>query len=155
MESAHLPIISPELADHVEESREADVVKAGLSVVHIKALSPDYQLDLEALVTPQLSCEIREFVFSCDLDSILLGEFALPSVEQQALLLLDGLKKHLENNQSKKTQQLCIFVAYDLGALVLKNAISIAYLEQVNWSGIIDTAVQFVFWESFHRRQNV
>ncbi|KAJ5504787.1 hypothetical protein N7463_007661 [Penicillium fimorum] len=34
-------------------------------------------------------------------------------------------------------------------------AISIAYLEQVNWSTIIDTAVQFVFWESFHRRQNV
>ncbi|KAJ5205535.1 hypothetical protein N7472_001983 [Penicillium cf. griseofulvum] len=154
MESADMHIASPELVDHVEEPREVDVAKAGLNIIHIKALSPDYQLDIETLVAPHLVRETREFVFSCDLYDLLQKESVLPSVEQQALMLLNDLREHLEK-QSKKTQQLCIFVAYDLGALVLKKAISIAYLEKFNWPGIIETLVQFVFWKSFHRRQNV
>ncbi|KAJ5437285.1 hypothetical protein N7445_005829 [Penicillium cf. griseofulvum] len=115
-------IASPELVDHVEEPREVDVAKAGLNIIHIKALSPDYQLDIETLVAPHLVRETREFVFSCDLYDLLQKESVLPSVEQQALMLLNDLREHLEK----------------------QSAISIAYLEKFNWPGIIETPVQFM-----------
>lgn len=73
---AHLPIISPELVNHVEGSGEVGVSQAGLkqthrivsnwlltvislshSFIHIKGLSPDHWLDLETLVMPHPNCE--------------------------------------------------------------------------------------------------
>jgi hypothetical protein len=58
-------------------------------------LNTDYQLDVETLVAPDLVRETKELIFSCDLDEIL-KEQALPSVKQQALMLLNDLREHLE-----------------------------------------------------------
>ncbi|KAI9768379.1 MAG: hypothetical protein M1840_004988 [Geoglossum simile] len=114
-----------------------------VDVVHVAAICPKEDMhDLETFVA-SVRTERREFVFRLEMASLLVGVLTQESIERQAIRLLRGLTALREQDAPKK--RAIIFVAYDLGALVVKMALSLAARSEEAYPGIFTNTAQFVF----------
>ncbi|KAJ2902815.1 hypothetical protein MKZ38_000096 [Zalerion maritima] len=90
----------------------------------------------------------RSFSFGCNPESFLAGEMTAKFVESQAIALLKGLAsfRKPEYNGPTPIPRPVVFVAYDLGSVVLKKAFSIAMLSPYNeWPDICASGAPIVF----------
>ncbi|KAL4801076.1 ankyrin repeat-containing domain protein [Aspergillus venezuelensis] len=126
-----------------------------LDIIHVLGVDPERRLSLDNITDDSVSSRQREYVFHCDISSLLLGDLVLDSIRNQAVELLDGLRSsHVEDEKSSPAR---IFVAYDLGAAIVEKAISLdsTFMRKPRYPGLFYSTVQFVFWDCFQRRKNV
>ncbi|KAL4876219.1 ankyrin repeat-containing domain protein [Aspergillus karnatakaensis] len=88
------------------------------SVVHVCGVMPGRRLELDTIFEQSVSSSKREFVFQCDVASFLLGDLMFDAIETQANDLLRGIVSSPGNSEA--VQPARIFIAYDLGSLVMK-----------------------------------
>jgi hypothetical protein len=90
------------------------------SVVHVMAIgSAEDRLSLETLLAGPSTISAmkrREFVFQCDMASLLVGNITSQCVEVLAGRLLRGLTSFDE----QESRRAIVFVAYDFGDLIVK-----------------------------------
>ncbi|OAG40479.1 hypothetical protein AYO21_05379 [Fonsecaea monophora] len=129
--------------------------EVNIDVVHVLGVdSEEKRLTMNTLLASSVECERREFIFKADVASLLVGDFATESIESQSLQLLRGLTC-FQRHDKQLTRRAMVFVAYDLGALIVKNAISIAGQFQSRWPGIFSRTARFVFSGCFQRSEEV
>ncbi|KAL4753317.1 hypothetical protein BDW72DRAFT_37249 [Aspergillus terricola var. indicus] len=100
-----------------ENSESLDV-----EIIHVIGVDKARQLRHDTILGDTATSRIREFVFQCDISGFLLGDLVLDAVQGQAVQLLDDIVTLSDSNDGsdKRTiQPARIFVAYDLGALVV------------------------------------
>ncbi|KAK4068204.1 uncharacterized protein Triagg1_7447 [Trichoderma aggressivum f. europaeum] len=117
--------------------RESDTDKSpDIDVVHVMVLGQaEERLKLETLLLESVASRRREFVFRCDIASLLAGELTGQ--------FIDGLARQLlENLPSRRA---LVFVAYDLGDLIVKKAICIAGADEEQYPGIFTGTARFIF----------
>ncbi|KAI1635753.1 ankyrin repeat-containing domain protein [Biscogniauxia mediterranea] len=122
-----------------------------IDVVHVAALcSVDDMHKLSELLALADNTERRELVFQSDLSSFLTGDLVQEFVQQEAMCLLRDL---LAAGQlaTLDIRRAIVFVAYDLGALVVKQALSIAAGFQNKYSSIFWNTSRVIFSGCPHR----
>ncbi|KAL2825348.1 ankyrin repeat-containing domain protein [Aspergillus cavernicola] len=124
-----------------------------LDIIHVVGTSPGPRLSLDTMIGDAVSSRKREFVFQCDVSSLFLGNLIFDVIQYQASQLLEGIVS--SGDDDKTSQPVRIFVAYDLGALVVKQAVAIAASKESQWPGVFYSAVQFIYWGCFHRRRTL
>ncbi|KAI0888363.1 ankyrin repeat-containing domain protein [Annulohypoxylon maeteangense] len=116
-----------------------------VDVVHVAALSlVEDRHSLSELLDLANNTERREFVFQSGLSTFLVGDLTQESIQQEAMCLLRDLLATRQSN-TPDTRKAIIFVAYDLGALVIKQALSIAARFQNKYSNIFWNTSKVIF----------
>ncbi|KAI0407367.1 ankyrin repeat-containing domain protein [Xylaria palmicola] len=116
-----------------------------IDVVHITVLSPlENRHRLSDLFTLKDGTKKRELVFQSHLSNFLAGDLVEEFVQQEATCLLrDLLAARVGKTESPR--KAIVFVAYDLGALVVKRALSIASGFQNEYSSIFWDTSRLIF----------
>ncbi|GES60399.1 ankyrin repeat-containing domain protein [Aspergillus terreus] len=140
---------------HTTAPSQSDPYKhPNLDVIHVVGVNTERRLGLDTIIGNSVSSRTREYVFECNIARLLLGDLAFGEIEDQALQLLSDLvAAHDGGEDSSNLAQ--IFVAYDLGALIVKKAIAIAASQDSQWQEIFYSTVQFIWWGCFQRSRNV
>ncbi|KAL7790946.1 ankyrin repeat-containing domain protein [Trichoderma ceciliae] len=138
--------------DYLPAERSRDEGHPDIDVVHVAAICPNEDMhDLKDLIT-SIKTERREFVFRFEAASLLVGDLVYKSLEWQATRLLHSLSKV---NVSTGRTRAIIFIAYDLGAIVVKLALSLAAKQGNEYSDIFTRAAQFVFSGCLQRSSDI
>ncbi|KAI8960598.1 ankyrin repeat-containing domain protein [Daldinia sp. FL1419] len=115
-----------------------------IHMVHVTALSPEGDLHaLESLFPSDLIKEKEKIVLRLEVSGLLAGDLTLVSIEQQAIHLLHELAA-LRERQKTPTRRI-VFIAYDLGAVVVKTALSLAARRGTEFPGILADTSRVVF----------
>ncbi|KAL2838254.1 ankyrin repeat-containing domain protein [Aspergillus pseudoustus] len=143
------------LVQIVEAQESDDATTADIDIIHIIGVAPAERIPLETLIpsSDARTFRKREFVFQCDIPSLLLGDLSGLSIQHQALLLLRGLVS--SEDDDKPVPRARILISYNLGALITKKAISIASREESQWPRVFISAMQFIFSNCFQRRRDL
>ncbi|KAL7905886.1 hypothetical protein GGI35DRAFT_124542 [Trichoderma velutinum] len=138
------------LVDSTQQESDTDK-SPDIDVVHVTVVDKDEErLKLETLLLESVASRRREFIFRCDISSLLAGEFTSQSIDALARQLLRSLT-FFQQNDEQASRRALMFVAYDLGDLIVKKAICIAAANEQQWPGIFTSAAQFVCFEClFH-----
>ncbi|KAG2417025.1 hypothetical protein HFD88_008242 [Aspergillus terreus] len=140
---------------HTTAPSQSDPYKyPNLDVIHVVGVNPERRLGLDTIIGNSVSSRTREYVFECNTSRLLLGDLAFGEIEDQALQLLSDLvAAHEEGEDPSNLAR--IFVAYDLGALIVKKAIAIASSRDSQGQEIFYSTVQFIWWGCFQRSRNL
>ncbi|KAL7956585.1 ankyrin repeat-containing domain protein [Trichoderma compactum] len=111
------------------------------------------RLKLETLLLESVASRRREFVFRCDMASLLAGELTGQSIDGLARQLLESLV-FFQQRDEQPSRSALVLVAYDLGDVIVKRAICIAGADEEQWPGIFTGAAQFIFSGCFQRASN-
>ncbi|KAL4919526.1 ankyrin repeat-containing domain protein [Aspergillus aurantiobrunneus] len=141
------------LVNTVPAQSDKDDEVPDLDIIHVVGVDPERRLGLDTVVGSSVSSRKREFVFQCDIPSLLLGDLVFDKIEAQALELLGGIQTSSDEDEAVPPAR--IFITYDLGALIVKKAIAIASLKEPQWPGIFYSTVHFIFWDCFQRRRDL
>ncbi|KAL4946325.1 hypothetical protein BDV06DRAFT_136383 [Aspergillus oleicola] len=122
----------------------ASIIPDVHSIIHVVGVDSERRLSLDAITGDSVSSRRREFVFQCEISSLLLGDIAFDAIRTQAEQFLDELRP--SSGEDETPQPARIFAAYDFGALILKKAISIDSTshKRPRWPGIFYSTVQLV-----------
>ncbi|KAL7928911.1 ankyrin repeat-containing domain protein [Trichoderma chlorosporum] len=122
-----------------------------VDVIHVLAAgTEDSRLKLQDVLLESSTKDRREFQFQFELANLLDGDFASASIDIFARQLLRGLlffRQHAE----QQSRRAIVFVAYHLGAIVVKKAICLAGTNEQQWPGIFLDTPRFVFFGCFQR----
>ncbi|KAK4059089.1 hypothetical protein Trihar35433_11185 [Trichoderma harzianum] len=126
--------------------QESDTDKSpDIDVVHVMVIGQDDdRLKLETLLLESVASRRREFVFKCHITKLLAGEFTSQCIDGLARQLLQSLV-FFQQETEQPSRRALVFVAYDLGDLIVKKAICIASANEQEWPGIFTNAAQFKF----------
>ncbi|PTB48863.1 hypothetical protein M431DRAFT_321813 [Trichoderma harzianum CBS 226.95] len=132
--------------------QESDTDKSpDIDVVHVMVIGQDDdRLKLETLLLESVASRRREFVFKCHITKLLAGEFTSQCIDGLARQLLQSLV-FFQQETEQPSRRALVFVAYDLGDLIVKKAICIASANEQEWPGIFTSAAQFIFAGGFQR----
>ncbi|KAL3432156.1 ankyrin repeat-containing domain protein [Aspergillus tetrazonus] len=155
-EGSREPIHRLKLVNTVQLLPSEDSEPLDIDIIHVIGVDKERQLRHDTILGDTATSRRREFVFQCDISSFLLGNLVLDTVQTQAVQLLDDIVSLSDSNDSsnKTTQPARIFVAYDLGALVVNKAIAILSLREQRWPGVFYSAVQLIYSHCFLRRRD-
>ncbi|KPM35441.1 hypothetical protein AK830_g11141 [Neonectria ditissima] len=128
---------STRLADESKKDSELPHV----DVVHVTMMRPNEGMhNLDDLLTDVDVTDIRELIFRCDMSRILKGEFTMKAIEGMAERLLhELLAKQKDISNPKKS---IIFIAYDLGSLIVKMALFLASRSDDSYPGPFFNTIQ-------------
>ncbi|KAL6695385.1 ankyrin repeat-containing domain protein [Trichoderma pleuroticola] len=132
------------LVDSTQEESDTDK-SPDIDVVHVMVVSQEEErFKLETLLLESVASRRREFVFRCDITSFLAGELTGQSIDGFAQKLVENLV-FFQQRDAQPSRKALVFVAYDLGDLIVKKAICIAGADEEQWPGIFTGAAQFIF----------
>ncbi|QYS96681.1 hypothetical protein H0G86_003921 [Trichoderma simmonsii] len=114
-----------------------------VDVVHVASICQENDMHALEDLIPSVTTERREFIFQFEAASLLVGNLTQQSLEQHAVHLLSDLTALQTPDKSERRAM--IFVAYDLGALVIKTALSLSVNSHNEYSKIFDNAALFIF----------
>ncbi|KAL4980141.1 hypothetical protein BDW66DRAFT_70878 [Aspergillus desertorum] len=116
--SRRLRLVNTVQLPPVEDSEAVNV-----DVIHVTGVDRERQLGLDNILGNTETSRRREFIFQCDISSLLLGDLVLDAVHSQTVQLLDEIVSFNDANDgdNKIVQPARIFVAYDFGALIVNN----------------------------------
>ncbi|GKZ72722.1 hypothetical protein AnigIFM50267_009101 [Aspergillus niger] len=150
-----------------------------VDIIHVVGVDPGRRLGLDTIIEDSVSSRKREYIFQCNITGLLLGDLVWDEIQNEALQLLEGLLASSEIDkaslsgassfnshkdamlsrsfppQETSVHAVRIFIAYDLGALIVKKAIAMASSRESQWPGIFYSAVQFIYRGCFQRRENI
>ncbi|KAL4959118.1 ankyrin repeat-containing domain protein [Aspergillus stella-maris] len=143
------------LVNTLQSQQEGGNQAANVDIIHVVGVDPERRLSLDNIIDNSVSSRRREYVFEPDISGLLLGDLVFDAIQDQATRFLDDLRSSNSENESSSPAR--IFVAYDLGAAILKKAISLdrTSAKKPRCPGIFYSAVQFIFWGCFQRRKNL
>ncbi|QYT01017.1 hypothetical protein H0G86_008073 [Trichoderma simmonsii] len=122
-----------------------DIDTAATFVVHFTVLRPIYERHKLSEFLPSVDeTEMKELVFHSDLSNFLAGDLTEEFVQQEATRLLRDVLAATQLG-TQDTRKAIVFVAYDLGALVVKQALSIAAGFQNKYSSIFWNTSTVIF----------
>ncbi|PYH37819.1 uncharacterized protein BO87DRAFT_186881 [Aspergillus neoniger CBS 115656] len=139
--SEQLPTFIP------EEASEDDTSSEYVDIVHVMGISRPERMSLEAVFGDHFTshAERREFVYQSNASHFLLGDLTGYYVEKEALQLLAGLLQFRPSSVGKSSySRSIIFIAYELGALVVERAVALSGSHQTIWTSIFTDTVRFV-----------
>ncbi|KAL7900627.1 ankyrin repeat-containing domain protein [Trichoderma sp. SZMC 28014] len=99
------------------------------------------RLNHQSLRLHQVDSNRKEYLFTCNINNFLAGDFTNEYVDAIARRFLRGLI----SARQKQARNAIVFIAYGLGALVVEKAICIAGANEKRWPGIFACAARFVF----------
>ncbi|KAI1121301.1 ankyrin repeat-containing domain protein [Nemania abortiva] len=127
-----------------------------IDVIHVVGIgTEDEPLCLSSFISSDVESRKRTFTFRIDIAGLMTGDLSMASIELQAQQLLDGICyfRRFEGDKNPSGRAIA-FVAYDLGALVLKKAISLAGIYRDRWPDVFSHAAQILFYGCFQRTQD-
>ncbi|EXU99423.1 ankyrin repeat protein [Metarhizium robertsii] len=141
---------SGEASEHSPtRSDSGNHIQAGCCIVHVTGLRRESdRLSIDSILKSSITTLRREIIFPCDIAQLLIGDFTRDVVHTTALRLLNSLACLADKDASKRNQKskhAIIFVAYDLGALILKTALSVAEKERYNWPDTFTSSARVIF----------
>ncbi|KAG8158455.1 hypothetical protein KVR01_011577 [Diaporthe batatas] len=128
-----------------------------IDVVHVTGMFGEEQkLRIHSIINFKTLC--REFMFICNVAHFLLGDFTREAIETVALRLLDSLVRLEDKDTSERTRppnRAIVFVAYDLGAVILKKALSIASRDIYKWPDRCRNSARVIFYGAPQRSDSL
>ncbi|RDH38276.1 ankyrin repeat-containing domain protein [Aspergillus welwitschiae] len=115
-----------------------------VDIIHVVGVDPGRRLGLDTIIEDSVSSRKREYIFQCNITGLLLGDLVWDEIQNEALQLLEGLLASSEIDkaslsgassfnshkdamlsrsfppQETSVHAVRIFIAYDLGALIVK-----------------------------------
>ncbi|KFY82496.1 hypothetical protein V498_08570, partial [Pseudogymnoascus sp. VKM F-4517 (FW-2822)] len=130
----------------VDRDEDEDNKYPDIDILHVTAFcGEDEGLGLNTILDGNIKSRRRELFFRCNVNRLLLGDLTRRSVQDQALSLLRSLILLARNDTVQQRGRSIIFIAYDLGSLIVKMAISIAAKRRLEFPGIYASLECVVF----------
>ncbi|KAI0112025.1 ankyrin repeat-containing domain protein [Nemania sp. FL0031] len=137
--------------------RENNSLGPDVDIIHVtrNLLPSELLLPNSKILGNEIVTRRRHFRFSFDVADVLASDFTLQSLENQAFNLLSCLarvyKEDTHTSEDESRGPAIIFVAYDLGALIVKQALAFAAQDIYQWLDISTRSASVIFWGCPHR----